>query len=106
MTTELMNEPRVRLMVESADDRGLLAEEELQGSEVVGSHLHGGVIVPLLQLAIVTHTEWHARPPAPKQVKRLFDWDDEQTERTVVRLEAKRGLARVDGTFVLPELVR
>src|SRR5437763_13369485 len=30
MTTELMNEPRVRLMVESADDRGLLAEEELQ----------------------------------------------------------------------------
>ena len=27
--TELMNEPRVRLMIESADDRGLLAEEEL-----------------------------------------------------------------------------
>ena len=27
--TELMNEPRVRLMVESADDRGILAEEEL-----------------------------------------------------------------------------
>src|SRR6266850_4031952 len=42
----------------------------------------------------------------PKQVKRLFDWDDEQTERTTVRLEAKRGLARVDGTLVLPELVR
>jgi RNA polymerase primary sigma factor len=29
MMTELMNEPRVRLMIESADDRGLLAEEEL-----------------------------------------------------------------------------
>jgi hypothetical protein len=41
-----------------------------------------------------------------KQVKRLFDWDDEQTERTVLRLEAKRGLVRVDGTLVLPELVR
>jgi hypothetical protein len=42
----------------------------------------------------------------PKQVKRLFDWDDDQTERTTARLEAKRGLARVDGTLVLPELVR
>src|SRR3954466_13367504 len=34
MTTELMNEPRVRLMIESADDRGLLAEEELQAVAV------------------------------------------------------------------------
>ena len=41
-----------------------------------------------------------------KQVKRLFDWDDELTGHTVARLEAKRGLARVDGTLVLPELVR
>jgi hypothetical protein len=41
-----------------------------------------------------------------KQVKRLFDWDDDQTERTAARLEAKRGLVRVDGTLVLPELVR
>jgi len=40
-----------------------------------------------------------------KQVKRLFEWDDEQTERTTARLEAKRGVARVDGTLVLPELV-
>jgi hypothetical protein len=40
-----------------------------------------------------------------KQVKRLFEWDDAQTERTTLRLEAKRGLARVDGTLVLPELV-
>jgi hypothetical protein len=41
-----------------------------------------------------------------KQASRLFDWDDEQTERTIARLEAKRSLARVDGTLVLPELVR
>ena len=40
-----------------------------------------------------------------KQVRRLFDWDDEQTERTTARLEAKRGVVRVDGTLVLPELV-
>jgi len=40
-----------------------------------------------------------------KQVKRLFEWDDEQTDRTIARLEAKRGIARVDGTLVLPELV-
>ncbi len=40
-----------------------------------------------------------------KQVKRLFDWDDDQTERTIARLDAKRGVARVDGTLVLPELV-
>jgi hypothetical protein len=41
-----------------------------------------------------------------KQVKRLFDWDDEQTERTTARLEAKRGVMRAEGTLVLPELVR
>ena len=41
-----------------------------------------------------------------KQASRLFDWDDEQTERTTLRLETKRGLARVDGMLVLPELVR
>jgi len=40
-----------------------------------------------------------------KQVKRLFEWDDEQIERTIARLETKRGVARVDGTLVLPELV-
>jgi hypothetical protein len=42
----------------------------------------------------------------PKQVKRLFEWDDAQTERTTLRLEAKGGLVRVDGMLVLPELVR
>jgi hypothetical protein len=41
-----------------------------------------------------------------KQVSRLFDWDDEQTARTTARLESKGGLARVEGTLVLPELVR
>ena len=40
-----------------------------------------------------------------KQVKRLFEWDDEQVERTTLRLETKRGLVRVDGALVLPELV-
>ncbi len=47
-----------------------LAEEGLEGSTVVESQLHGGVVVPALELAIVTHTEWHARPPAPKQPRR------------------------------------
>jgi hypothetical protein len=41
-----------------------------------------------------------------KQVKRLFEWDDAQTERTTLRLESKRGLVRVDEMLVLPELVR
>lgn len=40
-----------------------------------------------------------------KQVMRLFDWDEAQTERTTERLEAKHDLVRVDGTLVLPELV-
>lgn len=40
-----------------------------------------------------------------KQVKRLFEWDDAQTERTTERLEVKRGLVRVGGALVLPELV-
>jgi len=41
-----------------------------------------------------------------KQASRLFDWDDAQTERTTLRLESTRGLVRVDGMLVLPELVR
>jgi hypothetical protein len=41
-----------------------------------------------------------------KQVKRLFEWDDEQVERTTRRLETKRVLARVDGMLVLASLVR
>ncbi len=41
-----------------------------------------------------------------KQVKRLFEWDDEQIERTTLRLETKRVLIRVDGALVLSELVR
>ena len=40
-----------------------------------------------------------------KQVKRLFEWDDEQVERTTLRLETSRGLVRVDEALVLPELV-
>jgi transcription-repair coupling factor (superfamily II helicase) len=47
-----------------------LAEEGLAGSPVVASNLHGGFVSTPLQLAIVTHTEWHARPPAPAAPKR------------------------------------
>jgi transcription-repair coupling factor (superfamily II helicase) len=47
-----------------------LAEESLGDSSVVASNLHGGVVVPPLGLAIVTHTEWHARPPAPHRPAR------------------------------------
>ncbi len=47
-----------------------LAEEGLDSSEVVASNLHGGFVSPPLKLAIVTHTEWHARPPAPARPKR------------------------------------
>jgi winged helix DNA-binding protein len=41
-----------------------------------------------------------------KQVMRLFDWDEPTATRTIAQVEAKRGLARVGGTFVLPELAR
>jgi len=41
-----------------------------------------------------------------KQVKRLFEWDDDQTERATARVESKRGLVRVEAMLVLPELVR
>ncbi len=46
-----------------------LAEEELAGSPVVASHLRGGFIAPEIRLAVVTHTEWHARPPAPSKAR-------------------------------------
>jgi transcription-repair coupling factor (superfamily II helicase) len=48
-----------------------LAEEGLEGCEVVASHLHGGFVADALKLALVTHTEWHARPPAPAKPKRI-----------------------------------
>jgi transcription-repair coupling factor (superfamily II helicase) len=47
-----------------------LAEEGLAGSPVVASQLHGGFISEPLRLAVVTHTEWHARPPAPSKPRR------------------------------------
>ena len=47
-----------------------LAEEGLADSPVVASTLHGGFVAPSLKLAVVTHTEWHARPPAPRQPSR------------------------------------
>jgi transcription-repair coupling factor (superfamily II helicase) len=47
-----------------------LAEEGLDGSPVVESNLHGGFIAPSLRIAVVTHTEWHARPPAPARPRK------------------------------------
>lgn len=42
----------------------------------------------------------------PKQIARLFDWDDERTAREIARVEAKRGARRVGGLVVLPGLAR
>lgn len=42
-----------------------LSEESLASSPVLASHLHGGFQSDPLRLAVVTHTEWHARPPTP-----------------------------------------
>ncbi|HZP96808.1 MAG TPA: crosslink repair DNA glycosylase YcaQ family protein [Candidatus Limnocylindria bacterium] len=42
----------------------------------------------------------------PKQIGRLFDWDDERVARTIDAVEAKRGLVRADGLVLLPELAR
>ena len=43
---------------------------------------------------------------APKQIARLFDWEDERVARTVERAEARRRAVRSDGRVVLPALVR
>lgn len=42
----------------------------------------------------------------PKQIGRLFDWDDERVARTALRLRGSRGVTRADGLLVLAELVR
>src|SRR5207248_2041191 len=47
-----------------------LAEEGLGDANVVESQLHGGFIVPGLRLAVVTHTEWHARGQSPARTQR------------------------------------
>ena len=43
---------------------------------------------------------------APKQIARLFDWEDDRVARTIERAEARRGAVRADGLVVLPALVR
>ena len=47
-----------------------LAEEGMADASVVASNLHGGFVSDALRLALVTHTEWHARPPAPAKPAR------------------------------------
>ena len=42
----------------------------------------------------------------PKQVGRLFDWDEARTSRAIARIEEKRGLVRADGMLVLPALAK
>lgn len=42
----------------------------------------------------------------PKQVARLFDWDDERTARAAARLEEERALVRSGGMLVLKGLER
>ena len=43
---------------------------------------------------------------SPRQVQRLFDWGDHQTERAITELVADGGLVRTEGLLVLPELAR
>ncbi len=47
-----------------------LAEEGLASSVVVASNLHGGFVARALRFALITHTEWHARPPSPSRPRR------------------------------------
>ena len=42
----------------------------------------------------------------PKQVMRLFDWDEPTTTRAIAQVESKRGLARAGALVALPELAR
>ncbi len=42
----------------------------------------------------------------PKQIARLFDWDEERVSRTIERLVGSRAIARADGMVVRPELAR
>lgn len=42
----------------------------------------------------------------PKQVARLFDWDEDRTARAIARVEEERGLVRVAAMLVLPEIVK
>ncbi len=42
----------------------------------------------------------------PRQIARLFDWDDERVTRAMERVESSRGVTRADGMLVLSELAR
>jgi transcription-repair coupling factor (superfamily II helicase) len=75
-----------------------LAEEGLAGAGVVASHLYGGFLSESLQLAVVTHTEWHARPPTPvvrRRVRRPRVLEDVAVGDLVVH--AHHGIGRYVG---------
>ncbi len=42
----------------------------------------------------------------PRQIGRLFDWDDERVARTTLRLQSSRLVSRANGLLVLADLVR
>ena len=56
--------------------------------------------------ALLERTLQLAGTVTPKQLLRLFEWDEDVAERAIARLEADGRLVRATGTLVLPALAR
>ena len=72
--------------------------ETVRAAERVSS---GDATVALLERTLAL-----AGAVTPKQLLRLFEWDESVAERAIVRLEASKKLVRTDAALLLPSLAR
>ena len=101
----LMYVARVKAVGERSDDYNYTYDlfvrrypETVKAAEKhTSSDASAAVLVRLLELA---------GGVTPKQVGRLFDWDEERAARAIDAVERKRGLVRVGNMLVLPQVAK
>lgn len=101
----LMYVARVKAVGERSDDYNYTYDlfvrrypETVKAAERISSHTAvSAVLRRLLELA---------GGVTPRQIGRLFDWENDRTERAIASVESDGGLVRVGALLVLPELAR
>ena len=101
----LMHVARVKAVGERSDDYNYTYDlfvrrypETVKAAERISStEAVAGVLRRLLELA---------GGVTPKQVGRLFDWENDRIEKAIADVAADGGLVRLDTLLVLPELAR
>src|SRR4029079_4361495 len=105
MLQRLVHVSRVKAVGERSDDYNYTYDlfvrrypDTVKSAERISStEAVAGVLPRLIELACGV---------TPKQVGRLFDWENDRIERAIASVESDGGLVRVDTLLVLPELAR